>query len=260
MISEVELLVRARDPNIFTRSFSVPAGLPWEQTRAAQLDARHGAPLPIEDAMSQIRRLDRWMPGRSGRFAAMYIRTRDFVGPFEANVEVDGSIVRVAFGATRRTGPTWSPHFRNGNLIAWLAASGTLATVSVGVSLSLAARSEIGAELDQLEQLLARQAVATDRLHRERDLVQALSVAPGAGHRADQALADLAWASAGRSPDGRIVAVHWDHGLLAVETRGEATPFASSRRAVQRADRPVRPGVWLWAVSPEGDVRSGFLR
>jgi len=54
--------------------------------------------------------------------------------------------------------------------------------------------------------------------------------------------------SAARTPDARIEALHWDHGLLAVEARGEYPPIAGSGPPPERSSKPVRPGVWLWGL------------
>jgi len=35
---------------------------------------------------------------RPGRFAVFYVRAKEFRAPFEANVDVDGQLVKVAFG------------------------------------------------------------------------------------------------------------------------------------------------------------------
>jgi hypothetical protein len=62
-------------------------------------------------------------------------------------------------------------------------------------------------------------------------------------------LADLQWLARARSPGARIVAIHWDHGLMALETRGgDAPPVATTEREVVRAPRQAQPGVWLWGI------------
>jgi len=244
-----------RPPQVFVRAFTVPSGLPWEQMRAAQLEARHGSPLPIGEVMHRVRRVGPWSLGRAGRFAAFYIRARDYEGPFETIVDVNGALTPIAFGAPVRK------LRQAGDLLGAAGVSMAVAgLVVVAVSVGLKSRSAAEDHLTHAERLAARQSHAADRLQHQRDLTMALTVAPGASHPLSAALSDLAWASAAKAPDSRIFAIHWDRGLLAVETRGEGAPFVASDRLVQRSARPLRPGVWLWGVTPAGAVNSGFLK
>src|SRR5688572_20809131 len=89
--------VAAAPPQVFVRTFSTPSGLPWEQARAARLDAEHGAPLPLRDLLHRVKRLSPWSPGAVGRYAVFYVRRRDYRGAFETTVDVDGQPVRVTF-------------------------------------------------------------------------------------------------------------------------------------------------------------------
>jgi hypothetical protein len=69
--------------------------------------------------------------------------------------------------------------------------------------------------------------------------------------------ADLAWASAAKAPDVRLEALHWRRGVMALEVRGGKPPFeADSGRPVERSRRPLRPGVWVWGVGPEGGAQT----
>jgi hypothetical protein len=230
-------------PEVFLRTFVTPPGAPWTQARAAALEVRHGAPLPLGDLMHRVKRLEGWGPGRPARFAAFYIRRRDYRRPFETLVDVDGAPVRVAFGARAQ-------HF--GRLRS-LALAGAAAALSVGLVASgtvaaLNARAEVAGRLDtaarQIAVRLSQGRETAGRLETSRAIAQ---VQGHAGLPAE-VLDDLEWLAHARTPEAQILAVHWDHGLLAVEARGEAAPVAATDREVVRAPRPLRAGVWLWGI------------
>lgn len=237
-------------PQVFVRAFSTPPGAPWEQGRAAALEARHGAPLPIADLVHRVRRLESWAPGAPGRYAAFYVRAREFTRPFETTVEVDGRAVKIAFGAA-------AEQFRRAQTLGVAAAAAILSLLVVGggVTLALGAKAETTARLERAEQQLLVKRRAALAAQQRSDQSRALQRAMGTSRPIDEVMADLAWATAMKAPDARIEAVHWEGGLLAVEARGETTPFANSDRRVQRSDKPLRKGVWLWGVEPRGASR-----
>lgn len=240
------------NPQVLVRVVSTPPGMPWEQTRAAQLEMRHGAPLPIADLMHKMVRLGRWRPGQPGRFAVFYIRAREFRGPFETLVDVEGTPTKVAFGAgveqMRRARIT-------GLAVLLLVVSGLI--IGAGVAMALNARAQASTRLETAELTVANRLKAAQAIDRRRREGRLLRAAVGAGRPIDEVLADLAWASASKSPAARIDVVHWDHGLLAVEVRGEDAPFEALDRVQERSSRPIRRGVWLWGVkpSPQGTGR-----
>lgn len=244
VVFETELgQVESLPPQVFSRAFTVPAGMPWVQMRAARLEVRHGAPLPITELLHQVRRLGAWSPGRPARFAAFYLRSREFHKPFETSLEIEGQTLKVAFGAA-------GEQFERAQRVGVLAAIGGLALVILlgGIGMSLKARSEVDTQTTQAEQQLATKVHAFKTLQRRTDQAQALKRAVGRARPVSDVLTALSWASASKSAEARIVAVHWDHGLLAVEVRGETAPFIAGSRTVERSPRPIRNGVWLWGV------------
>lgn len=244
---EAEVEAPAALPQVFVRAFSVPAGMPWEQARAAQLEARHGAPLPIADLRLRLKRLASWAPGRAARYGAFYVRLRDYRGPFETTVEVDGQTTKVAFG----TGAAQMQRMQRTGLVLALVFS-TVAAVVTGLMLAFDARRETAAARDTLAQLSAAK-LRSARAHQARQAAaDDLQRAVGRSRPVEDVVADLAWVASAKAGDARIVGVHWDHGLIAVEVRGDATPFAATSRPLERSDKPIRPGVWLWGVAPEG--------
>lgn len=248
---DAEAPARPPPPQVFVRALSTPPGLPWEQSRAATLDARHGAPLPIVDLLHQVRRLDRWGPGRPGRFAAFYVRAREFREAFETEVEVDGQAVKVRFGAPAadlgrlRTA---------GGALAVLVLSGLL--LGTGMMLAWQARATVTTQLEAEEQLAASRLRMAEAQRERARSVREVSRLVGQGRPLDEVLADLSWVATSKGPEARVVGVHWERGLLAVEARGEAAPFLAADRALQRSPRPLRPGVWLWAVGRPGSAQA----
>ncbi|MFZ3004789.1 MAG: hypothetical protein WA047_01350 [Phenylobacterium sp.] len=232
-------------PQVLLRVITTPPGMPWEQTRAAQLEVRHGAPLPIADLMHKMMRMRRWSPGQPGRFAVFYIRAREFREPFETVVDVEGTPTKVAFGAgaeqMRRARIT-------GLAVLLLVVSGLI--IGAGAAMALNARAQASARLETAELTVANRLKAAKAIDRRRREGRLLRTAVGAARPVDEVLADLAWASASKSPAARIDVVHWDHGLLAVEVRGEEAPFEALDRIQERSSRPIRRGVWLWGVKP----------
>lgn len=236
-------------PQVFVRAFSVPAGLPWEQARAAQLDARHGSPLPIQELLVQLKRLDRWS-GKTARFAAFYIRAQDYREPFETSLDVEGQTVAVAFGGRKQD----LDQVRLASIVA-LAIVLSGAILGGSLVMALGARGQAVAKLEAAEQLaLAKRRMAL--AHQSQiDQARSLRAEVGRSRPVNEVLADLDWAAASKAPDARIFAVHWDHGLLAVEARGQAAPLITGDRPLQRSNAQLRPGVWLWGVEPRATRR-----
>jgi hypothetical protein len=239
----------AARPLVNIRVFAIPAGLPWAQARAAQLEARHGAPLPIGELMHQVRRVGRWSPGQPARYVVFYLRVSAYRGPFETSAEIDGQTIRAGFG-------TSGQQVQRARRIAEAAAAGGLALVAIvaGASLALHARAAAEDRLTLADQRVAAKLHAARGLQRQADQARALKRAVGAARPVSEVIGDLAWASSARAPEAKILAVHWDHGLLGVEVRGDTPPFASTSRKVERAAKPIRTGVWLWGVHSDSET------
>jgi hypothetical protein len=238
----------AARPSVFARAVSTPPGWPWEQARGALLEARHGAPLPIDQMLVRLKRLTPWRPGHGARFAACYVRATEVETRFEARVDVEGQTVSVAFEP-----PEALARRARRSLIAGVVAAGIAALLFVSIAGALLARSEGETQLAAMERDAAaklRRAEAAQRVRRES---AALATAQP-GDRVAAPLADLAWAMAARTPDARIESWSWEHGASRVEARGETSPFADPQRGVSR-EAPVRRGVWSWRIEPEGAAR-----
>ena len=232
-------------PQVLPRTIATPPGPPWEQARAARLEARHGAPLPLTEVIWRLRRLEPWAPARPGRYVAFYVRERELKTRFTAKVEVDGRPTEVEF----------RPAADQRQQARGLAYIGLVALISVGlgagaVGFSLHTRSEAESRLAAAEQAAAVKLRAARALQKRADAARRLHAAQGAAAPVASALRDLAWASVSRSPEANILAVHWDHGLLAIETKGDASPFSQAEPGVVRPGGQIRPGVYLWGVKP----------
>lgn len=232
------------EPQVFVRTFAIPAGLPWDQGRAARLEARHGAPLPIVELNHRLKRMGGWAPGRAGQFAVFYVRKADVISAFETTVDVDGEPVRVAFGVSANR----LPRLRALGVIVAAGMASVLLLGAAGVA-SLTARAQATQRLETLEATAAAKLRLARRAQAARDQSARLAKAQGQASEARDVLADLAWLAQAKTPDARIVAVHWDRGLIAIEARGPAAPVGTADRQVVRATRPVRPGVWLWGIA-----------
>lgn len=232
------------DPKIFVRTIAAPPGWPWEQQRAASLDARHGAPLPLGEVVMQLRRLETWRPGQAAQYAAFYVRRGEVRERLDAEVQVAGQLQHVTFLAP-------GEQRRLARRLAFTALGAFVIVAVIALSLVNAVLSRERAEA----QLQAAEAAATVKLRQARAvrILRAQSEALDAadrGERLDKVLADLAWASTARAPEARIETWRWQGGLMAVEARGDAAPFVATDRLIQKAPKPLRKRVWLWGVGP----------
>jgi hypothetical protein len=236
--------VRGDEPHVFVRTLAAPPGLPWDQARIADLEARQGAPLPLSEVMYQLKRLEAWRPGAPARFAAFYVLARQVDDRLEASAEVDGRPVEVTFVGRGEQGTRAAGVAMRGVVIAAVC---LLFAWSVGAAFGK--RAELDAALSLADQTAASKAKAVAARTLVRTQALLLAQEPDRGARLQNVLSDLAWADAAKSADARVEAVHWERGLLAIEARGGSPPVqATPERPVKRAAKPIRPGVWLWGV------------
>jgi hypothetical protein len=244
-IESPEPAARAVGPTIFVRTFTAPPGLPWDQRRVANLEARSGAPLPLTEVVYQLQRLAPWSVGRSARYAAFYVHSRDAVKPFQSTVDVDGRPVRVNFA------PPEDARRRVMGLAALASVTaGVALAVSAAVSTAWSVRTETESRLDTLAKVAAAKTRTARELDRQRKLARSLAAEGVGGLQLDVVLADLDWAARARAPDAAIRGFHWDHGHMAVEVRGDGSPFIVNDRTIVRTDKPISGHDWLWGVEP----------
>lgn len=253
LVDEEPLIDDATDdePKVFARSISIPPGAPWDQSRAARLEARAGAPLPLAEIEHQLRRLEGWRPGAPGKFAAFYVRTTDIGAQLTSQTLVDGRWVEVTFVSRAER----ERIARRAAIVLGAAGAGLLMLIA-SVAVAISSRASNADQLASLEQLaIAKQRIAqsSDVQRREAAALQAAGVR---GRGLNDYLADLDWAAGAKAPGARIQAIHWDHGAMAVEARGEVAPFNPVGRVATKLDKPLRPGVWLWGVTEVADRTS----
>lgn len=243
----------APDVPLFVKPVTTRPALPWDQARAAALEARLNSPLPIEELAWQLRRLDRWKPGAPGRYAAIYARRDDVREGLTAVADLDGRAIAVQFPTPGKR----QEQARRLALVGTLAGIAAFLLVSTAISV-FAARARASAELEALELTTARR---LEQVRVQKSLQaqsQAISQAGLTQRRASRVLNDLAWASRNKAADADVEGFVWEGDIFAVEARSDASPFAATAdRKVERSNSPVRPGVWLWGVSaPEGGEAS----
>jgi hypothetical protein len=242
----------AKAPTVFVRTLSTPPGAPWDQARAAALEARVGAPLPLTDVVYRLRRLDPWTLGRPARYAACYVRAREAGDSFQTLVEIDGRSIPIQFLSSAELGRRTK---RLTAIGAGIVVMVVILALAVGSAISMRAETQARLSADEMRsQALLRQAQAHAELYHEARLLDGA----GVRHRSmTDLLNDLAWVAASKAPGAHIDNFHWERGYIAVETRGLTPPVASVDRAVLKAEKPVRPGVWLWGVGPVGSAAQG---
>jgi hypothetical protein len=246
---EDEVVQGHEHPRVLSRVIVTPPASPWQQSRAAKLEAQHGAPLPPSELIHKVRRLAGWAPGRPGRFAVFYVRTAELRAPFEATVDVEGQSVKMAFGS----GGVQPQRVQGvARLVMLLTLCG--AVLGGGGVLALNARGEASGRLEAAEKLAGAKLAAAQAVRRQAAQARALRAALGRGRPIGDLLGDLGWAAASKASDARLAAIHWQGGVMAVEVRGEQSPFAAGDRRLERAPRPLRPGIWLWGVGPRLDA------
>jgi hypothetical protein len=231
-------------PKVFVRTLLAPPGWPWEQARTAELDARLSSPLPAGDVVYQLRRLEGWRPGAPARFAAFYVMARDVDGQLETRAQVDGRDVRVVFesgdvalGRARRLG------------VIGLGAGVVVFAAVLVVGLAIGRRVELDGKLAAIEQQADVKLRGVSAKARLKAQDQALQARSDKGRSLVDLMADLAWVSGAKAGDAQIEGVHWDHDLLAVEAAGAKPPLVVfGDRKLQRSIKPIRPGVFLWAI------------
>jgi len=237
-------------PQVFVRTLSAPPGAPWDQARVAALEARVGAPLPLGEVVYRVQRLDPWGLGRPARFAAAYVRAEEVGEDFETTVDAGGRSVRIRFLSMEAR----ARQARKIGMIGAVAAVTALLTIAA-ITSSLGVRGETAARLSEAETMAASRLRSAQRVAADHAEARQLDAAGVRHLSVKDLLADMAWAGAAKAPGAHIDGLHWERGYMAVEVRGDAAPFANPDRAVLKADKPSRPGVWLWGVEPASSAK-----
>jgi hypothetical protein len=229
----------------FTRVVATPPAWPWDQTRAARLEAQHTSPVSGGDITIMVRRLKPWSFNEPGEFVAVYLRAGDTAGE-GFDVEVQGRRVRIDLPSRAK---------REAMVKARAVQFGCLAVVVLAfIGLTMLALQRRAA----LEERLAEAEVRVQRLSRQSQGVanaktdaRALAALAVQDQTIDRVVQDLDRVSMSMHTDARVDAFYWRKGYWAVEARGEAPPVRGMDTELQKSVKPVRRGVWLWAAESE---------
>ena len=237
---------------LFVRRMEIPPAAPWVQAQAAQMDARHGAPLGGGALTWSIRRLGRWRPGVTGEFAVAYARAAD-VTSSRAEAEVGGRPVTITFTRVGAAG--------RGAALAVKAAmiAAPVAALLLAGDRALDIRHQREASLGRLEEIAFRWQ-RHDRAERRAEAQARQLSDAGLVNRSFADLgADLYWLAQAKSPEARIDQVAWRPGELVVHSSGSAAPVAGRERSVERQEDSAGGG-WRIASAPPPVVRGGQVR
>ena len=236
---------RLSPAKVFVKTVITPPGLPWDQARAAALEARIGAPLPLDQVLFRLKRLEPWKLGQAARYAVGYLRKSDAGEAFNADVIVDGKARQIRFRSAAET-----ENQRKQLATIMFAGTLVLAATAGGIGSALIVREKAEARLAAVEQASLGKLRAAKKESRLKAQARILDAAKRREATVGDMLNDLSWASLHRAQGVRVEAFHWDRRYIAVEVRGQVPPFANSERTLTKAPQPLRRGVWLWGVAP----------
>lgn len=223
---------------VFSRPIQTPPGLPWDQRRVAELEARAGS--PVTDPMIHIvvTRRTPWRPRQPGLFEAEYLRPAPkVVRPFEPQPP--------------RGLPAWAVK-ADGSLAPWLlpAASVFLAVSIFGLAIVVGnarqasetrALTDLDAELGSLQEAIRTAAQASRS-------ARALEASGLPQSDLASALGDLGWLARSRAPEAQVQEVQWRRGVMTVRFRAPGQSFEAVDRAVS-ADASDATGR-TWRIDP----------
>ncbi len=234
----------------FTRALSVPPALPWDQTRAAKLEAQHTSPVSGDGITILVRRLAPWRLNEAGRFVAVYLRAGEAKAGLAFDIDVQGKRLRIEMPSRAATEAMIRERaWQVGAVVAMLAGMAAMG------ALTFQRRDGLEDRLTTVETRLGREAREAKGVLRAKNDADALAEAGLRDQDLDQALADFKYLSLSKNPDVRIDAFYWNKGYWAVEAEGDAPPMRDASVDLQRSAKPVRRGVWLWAAPDKAVTR-----
>jgi hypothetical protein len=230
----------------FTRVMTTPPAWPWDQTRAARLEAHHTSPVSGGDITILVRRLKPWAFNEPGEFVAVYVRAGDAVGD-GIDIEVQGRRVRVELPSrAKRDAMLKERAVQIGCVV-------VLVLAFVGLTmLALQRRASLEERIAQAEVRVQRLTRQSQGLLNAKADARALAAIDVKGQTIDQVISDLNRVSMSMNEDARIEAFYWRKGYWAVEARGEEPPVRGMDGDLQKSVKPVRRGVWIWAAKSGG--------
>jgi len=239
---------------MFIRKLEIPPGAPWDQWRAAKLEAAHGAPLPTEEAALSVKRLRHWAPHSVGLFAVAYIRRADDL-PAELSAVVDGLTVRFRFAAPRLRQATLKRQ-------AIALASLVFAAVSLGLAgqKALEARAANEALLQREEAHAQRWGAAARQRRRDAEEQRLIRQAGAEGRGFGDLAADLVWLGRAKAPSVAFERVRWTAGEMQVLVQGPGAPLLTPERPLTPIDQIAGLQAWRIGERARPVVKAGVVR
>ncbi len=184
--------------------------------------------------------------GEPGKFVAVYLRGVDQRQGLKFDIEIQGQHLTIDL-------PSKQQQAAQSIQRAWYLGLGAAILIALFLmgSLTLQRRAAEADRITELETLVKHRAHEADGIARAKGDAEALARLGLDNRTLDQALADLKDLSLNRDPAVRVDAFYWNKGYWAVEARGVGAPISDATVALQRSDKPVRKGVWLWVSARE---------
>jgi hypothetical protein len=244
----------AEASDVFVRRIDTPPGAPWDQARAARLEALHGGPLGASDLAFSVKRLSSWAPGAPGEFAAAYMhRARVSDQPVMVRVGAVEHAFRFRDAALERR------RLAELTLTLGMVAAATLALGLAGER-ALSVRAANEAQLAQQERLAARQRqLAAEASSRAADagLLLRAGVPPaGVAGLAD----DLLWLGQAKAPSVVVQRVRWTPQAMEVLSEGPGEPVLGAERRIEPAGDFAGARLWRITRPSMGPTASGVSR
>lgn len=238
---------------IFARVIEIPPGAPWDQYRAARLDAVHGAPLAAGDVAFALKRLSPWRPRTSARYGVAYRRKSEPGVSDIVEVMLVGRPVRFRFpGQAARA---------DGNLVA----TGVLGALAAAALLAggLKAVEARAAKAEALTRLEARAAVLVRQDRRDRQARAEAALirrADGEGRGFADLTSDLWWLGQVRNAEVALRRIQWSRGAMVITGFGAETLIAGAERPVHALGDAAGLRTWRIGALPPAVVRGGVTR
>ncbi len=233
----------------FTRVVMTPPGWPWDQTRAAMLEARHTSPLSNDGVNIIVRRLKSWAMGEGGEFVAIYLRAGDALPAQGIDVDVRGRSIHIDLPSRAARAEQLKDQVTRIAAVAVMVIV-VLALITLAFERRTALDDHMGDAEVRIEHV-AREAHAVASAKQDAEALTELGVTDGLDH----AVGDLTYVTAAKDPAARLDAFYWSKGFWAIEAHGADAPIKDPGVTLQKSPKPVRPGVWMWAAPDPSNSR-----
>jgi hypothetical protein len=211
----------------FVRVFTIPAASPWDQDRAARLNAEAASPLPAPHAAIDVRRLELWSPGQPSRYCAGYLRKSQIKDELRIERFIEGRDVAFTFRSDALT-----REVRFQRLVDLVIAGMLVIALGLGLVKAINARSETRTALLSEEQSLRGDIARRQEAARDARVAVLLSGLAPEGRGGDDLMRDLSWLARSRRADVQIEDLVWNTGGIMVRTADDSNPIAASDHQV----------------------------